>query len=99
MINSVYLIHLVKTYFSTVFFVWVLGNILLRLLVTKKRKKKRKKRKKKRKKTGGGIEIIWLPIYNFVCFLLELFSFGMYACLPWEEPGVVRVGHDQLESV
>ena len=93
MINSVYLIHLVKTYFSTVFFVWVLGNILLRLLVTKKRKKKRKK-------TGGGIEIIWLPIYNFVCFLLELFSFGMYACLPWEEePGVVRVGHDQLESV
>ena len=94
--NTDYLTDLVTKYFSTVFFVWVIGNILLRLLVTKKKKKKKKKRKKK----GGGIEIIWLPIYNFVCFLLELFSLGMYACLPWEEgPGVVRVGHDQLESV
>ena len=93
--NTDYLIHLVKTYFSTVFFLWVVANILLRLLVTKKKKKKKKKKRK-----GGGIEIIWLPIYNFVCFLLELFSLGMYACLPWEEePGVVRVGHDQLESV
>ena len=71
MINSVYLIHLVKTYFSTVFFLWVIGNILLRVLVTKKRIKKRKKKK------GGGIGNIF---YDIWCFLLKLFTLGHYGC-------------------
>ena len=39
MINTTYLIYVVKTYFSTVFFIWVIGNILLRVLVKKKKKK------------------------------------------------------------
>ena len=69
--NTDYLIHLVKTYFSTVFFLWVIGNILLRLLVTKKRIKKRKKKK------GGGIGNIF---YDIWCFLLKLFTLGHYGC-------------------
>tara|TARA_B110000208_G_scaffold10109_2_gene12759 strand:- start:72 stop:419 length:348 start_codon:yes stop_codon:yes gene_type:complete len=79
MMNTDYLIHLVKTYFSTVFFLWIVANILLRLLVTK-RKKKRKKGKR-----GGGIEIIWLPIYNVLCFLLKLFTIGFLGCGHKEE--------------
>jgi|TARA_B110000444_G_scaffold211806_1_gene207848 hypothetical protein len=69
--NTDYLIHLVKTYFSTVFFLWVIGNILLRVLVTKKRIKKRKKKK------GGGIGNIF---YDIWCFLLKLFTLGHYGC-------------------
>jgi len=84
-----YLIHLVKTYFSTVFFVLVLGNILLRFLVINKKKKK---------KNGGGIEIIWISIYNFFCFY---WIFFLLRCLFTLEGGtrIVRVGYDQLESL
>jgi hypothetical protein len=71
MITTNYLTDLVTKYFSTVFFLWVIGNILLRVLVTKKRIKKRKKKK------GGGIGNIF---YDIWCFLLKLFTLGHYGC-------------------
>ena len=70
--NTDYLIHLVKTYFSTVFFLWVLGNILLRLIVTKK---KRTKKKKKGKKGGGVIGDI---LYEIFCFIMQVITMGGY---------------------
>ena len=73
MMNTDYLIYLVKTYFSTVFFLWVVANILLRLLVTKKKKKK----KKKRKRRGGGIGDVFYVIW---CALRWLLTFGQYGC-------------------
>ena len=69
MMNTDYLIYLVKTYFSTVFFLWVVANILLRLFVTKKKKKKRKG-----KKGGGDV------FYNIWCFLLKIFTLGEHEC-------------------
>lgn len=71
MINTTYLIYVVKTYFSTVFFIWVIGNILLRVLVKKKKKKKRKGKK------GGGIGNVF---YDIWCFLLKIFTLGGYEC-------------------
>tara|TARA_B110000483_G_scaffold160667_1_gene190534 strand:+ start:197 stop:466 length:270 start_codon:yes stop_codon:yes gene_type:complete len=71
MINTTYLVYLVKTYFSTVFFLWVIGNILLRVLVKKKKKKKRKGKK------GGGIGNVFHDIW---CFLLKIFTLGSLGC-------------------
>jgi len=68
MMNTDYLIHLVKTYFSTVFFLWVVVNILLRLLVTKKKKKKKKKKNKGKK--GGGF------FYDILCWIVWILFFG-----------------------
>jgi len=73
MITTNYLTDLVTKYFSTVFFLWVIGNILLRLLVTKKRIKK----KKKRKRRGGGIGDVFYVIW---CALRWLLTFGQYGC-------------------
>ena len=68
--NTDYLIHLVKTYFSTVFFLWVIGNILLRVLVKKKKKKSKGKK-------GGGIGNIF---HDILCFLLKIFTLGFLGC-------------------
>jgi len=76
MINTTYLIYLVKTYFSTVFLIWVIGNILLRVLI----KKKKKKRKVKGKKV---VELIWAFVDQavssifFIFFLVGLFLFSL----------------------
>jgi hypothetical protein len=72
MITTNYLTDLVTKYFSTVFFLWVVANILLRLLVTKKKKKK-----KKRKRRGGGIGDVFYVIW---CALRWLLTFGQYGC-------------------
>ena len=69
--NTDYLTDLVKTYFPPVFFLWVIGNILLRLLVTKKKRKKRKKRKKG-KRGGGFFSDIVNTVITFFCFLLYI---------------------------
>ena len=62
-----YLTDLVTKYFSIVFFLWVVGNILLRLIIKKKRKKKRKKR-------GGGI--IMNVYYFIICIIFYLLTLG-----------------------
>ena len=74
MIDSDNLLNLVKTYFSTVFFVWVAGNILLRLLITKKKKKKRKKSKKSESRQ-----------FFLLYFMLDCFYFHFWKCglLAW----------------
>ena len=65
-----YLTDLVTKYFSIVFFLWVVGNILLRLIIKKKRKKKRKKKKKR----GGGI--IMNVYYFIICIIFYLLTLG-----------------------
>ena len=87
MIDSDNLLNLVKTYFSTVFFVWVAGNILLRLLITKKKKKKRKKSKKSKGKNGGN-DVLGFPLlakagnffYYILCWIVFIFTFGSVDC-------------------
>ena len=64
-----YLTDLVTKYFSIVFFLWVVGNILLRLIIKKKRKKKRKK-----KKRGGGI--IMNVYYFIICIIFYFLTLG-----------------------
>ena len=71
MTTTNYLTDLVTKYFSTVFFLWVIGNILLRVLVKKKKNKKRKGKK------GGGIGNVF---YDIWCFLLKIFTLGGYEC-------------------
>tara|TARA_B110000444_G_scaffold211806_1_gene207849 strand:- start:365 stop:679 length:315 start_codon:yes stop_codon:yes gene_type:complete len=88
MIDSDNLLNLVKTYFSTVFFVWVAGNILLRLLITKKKKKKRKKSKKSKGKKGGDDDVLGFPLlakagnffYYILCWIVFIFTFGSVDC-------------------
>jgi hypothetical protein len=70
--NTDYLTDLVKKYFPPVFFLWVICNILLRLFVTKRKRKKRKKRKKGKR---GGFILDTFKI--FICFLIDLFTFGL----------------------
>ena len=86
MITTNYLTDLVTKYFSTVFFVWVAGNILLRLLITKKKKKKRKKSKKSKGKNGGNV--LGFPLfakagnffYYILCWIVFIFTFGSVDC-------------------
>jgi len=70
MTTTNYLTDLVTKYFSIVFFLWVVGNILLRLIIKKKRKKKRKKKKKR----GGGI--IMNVYYFIICIIFYLLTLG-----------------------
>ena len=74
MTTTNYLTDLVTKYFSTVFFLWVIGNILLRVLVKKKKNKKRKGKK------GGGIGNVF---YDIWCFLLKIFTLGGYECFTY----------------
>lgn len=87
-----YLTDLVKKYFSTVFFLWVLGNILLRLII--KKKKKKKKRKGKKGKKGGWAMTTWswdatidwdkeqgqTWYYHILCWIAFIFTLGHVNC-------------------
>jgi len=78
----------IKEYLTGIFYLLVIGNIIIKIIQLKRKRKRKRKRKKKSRKGGGILGDIW---YILLCII----TFGL-SCNFWKK--FFKVDNDDYDS-